>query len=202
MPHLDFRQEEFPKINQYEQMDRSVPKTQKALGLGLELGQDGDAAGRVGKYPGGGFSNHLRGERPIDGWQAAVGIGRVAEEEVDGDVLGDGWGGLLLDSQSAEDGGPDAVEDGSGNTGGGDFGNFAVEFGAGHFDLIGGGGHVKGEKAGIKAEELGGTDLIGQAEFLADAGKQWPGHVRRIFLNHRQCITVGTADARTRKPDG
>ena len=61
------------------------------------IGQDGGAGGGVGKDAGGGFQNHFRGERPVDVGQLAVAIGGVPEKQVEGNVLGDGRGGLLLD---------------------------------------------------------------------------------------------------------
>ena len=110
-----------------------------------------------------------RGECLVGGGEAAVFVSGVAEEEVEGDLAGDVGRGLLLDGEAAEHGGTDAVKRVVGDACGGDFGDFGEQFAAGEGGMFGGGGKIERELAGVVAKELGGTDLICETEFLADA---------------------------------
>ena len=93
--------------------------------------QHGGDGGGGGEDAGGGFAHLRRGECLIDGGEAAVFVGGMAEEQVERDVAGDVGGGLLLDGEAAEHGGADAVERVVRDAGGGDFGDFGEQFAAG-----------------------------------------------------------------------
>ena len=111
-------------------------------------------------------------------------------------------GRLLLDGEAAEHGGADAVEGFVRDAGGGDFRDLGKHFQAGEVRLFGRGGEVEGEEPGVVAEELGGADLIGEAEFLADAGEKRAGHVRGVFLDHGERVAVRAADGAAGEADG
>ena len=165
-------------------------------------GQHGGDGGGGGKDARGGGADLLRGECLIGGGEAAVFVGRVAEKQVERDLAGDVGGGLLLDGEAAEHGGADALERCVRDSGGGDFSDFGEQFAAGELRLLGGGGEVEGEEPGVVAEELGGTDLIGESEFLADAGEERACHVRGVLLDHCEFVTVRTGDSGAGEADG
>ena len=108
----------------------------------------------------------------------------------------------MLDGETAEHGGADALERVVRNAGRGDPGDLGEQFAAGQRRLLGSGGEEEGEESGVVAEELGGAYLIGQAELLADAAEQGAGHVRGVFLDHRQRMPVRTADGGAGEADG
>ena len=88
---------------------------------------------------------------------------------------------MLLDGEPAEDGGTDPIKRFVRNSVAGDLLDFNEDFTPGELDLRVRGGDVEGEQPGVVAEELGGSDLIGEAEFLADAaeGSLLPTSLRR-----------------------
>lgn len=129
-------------------------------------------------------------------------IGRMAEEEVERDVAGGVCGGLLLDGEAAEHGGADALKGVIRNAGGGDFFDFREQFESGEVGLFRRGGEVEGEEACVIAEELGGADLIGEAEFLADADEQGAGHIGGVFLDHGESMALRAVDGCAGKADG
>jgi len=131
----------------------------------------------------GGLADLIWGEGLVGCGEVAVLVRGVAEEEVEGGVAGEGAGGLLLEGEAGEGGGADAFEGFVGDAVLGDFLDFREEFAACEVCLVGGGGEVEGEEAGIVAEELGGADLVGEAEFFADASEEGAGHVGGVFLD-------------------
>ena len=126
----------------------------------------------------------------------------VAEEEIEGGVAGVGGDGLLLDGSSAEDGGADALEGIRRDAFGGDFRDLLEQLGAGEIELLGRGGEVEGEEAAIVAEKLGGTDAVGEAELLADAPEERPGHVGGMLLDEGERVSVGSTDMGAGVADG
>ena len=166
------------------------------------LRQHGGGGWRGGEVPGSGFADLLRRECLIDGGHAAVQVGRVAEEQVERGVPRGVCEGLLLDGEAAENRGAHAVEGFVRDALVRDLGNFAQEFLACELRLLGRGGEIEGEEAGVITEELRGADLIGESEFLADAGKQRTSHVGCVFLDHGERVAVRTADSGAMKTNG
>ena len=98
---------------------------------------------------------------------------------------------MHADGQAGEDGGADALEGVGGDAVFGDLLDFGGEFALGEVELGGIGGEVEAEEAGVVAVELGGADLVGEAEFLADADEERAGHVAAPFLDHAEREAAG-----------
>ena len=141
-----------------------------------------------------------------DGFELLQILLRVFESETEDAVqsrlAGLGRDGLVVEGMTGKGGGAASFELGGGETLFANLLQGGEEFAMGEVELVGRGAEVGGEHAGAEAVELTTRNVVGESEFLADAGEEGAGHIGGVLLQELGGDRVGGVEAEAGDGDG